>query len=268
MKLATRIVHKPWGRTQLPPAFAVPHGESVGEIWFEDPAGDDAPLMIKYLFTSERLSVQVHPDDSQAQQRGFTRGKEECWLVLDAGPAGEVGVGLKRDATVETLHAAALSGAIEDMIDWRPARAGDFIYNDAGTIHAIGGDVIILEVQQNVDLTYRLYDYGRPRELHLDDGLAVARTSAGGSSRDRHVGTSGDALLVDGPHFGLRRIEGPGSASLKLPSPIYVVPLDGSCRVDDETVQVGECARTDDPGRVEIPAGVNVAVAWAKGGSA
>ncbi len=264
MKLDKRIVAKPWGRTDIPAQFAAPQGEPVGEIWFQDPDGDAAPLLIKYLFTSERLSVQVHPNDEQAQARGFARGKEECWLVLDAGPQGEVGVGLKDDSNAAELRAAALSGAIERMIDWRPARAGDFIYNDAGTIHAIGADVTILEVQQNVDLTYRLYDYGRPRELHLDDGLAVSRVTAGGSSRDRHVGTSGDLLLVDGPHFGVRRVEGP-VGELALPAPLYVVPLDGSCRVEGETIHVGECARTDDASSIAIPPGLNVVLAWAKG---
>jgi mannose-6-phosphate isomerase len=175
-KLVTRRIAKPWGRCRLAPWFAdtAEGADQVGEIWFEDPRGGDPDLLIKYLFTSERLSVQVHPDDVAARAAGYPRGKEEAWLVLGVEPPGEVGLGTTRPLSAEELRAAALDGSIETLMDWKQVKAGDFIYSPAGTVHAIGAGVTLIEVQQNVDVTYRLYDYGRPRELHLDAGIAVA----------------------------------------------------------------------------------------------
>src|SRR5690606_12773949 len=172
-RLETIVVEKPWGRTDIPADFGDFAGRRIGEIWFANPAGVDAPIMVKFLFTSERLSIQVHPDDEAARAAGFPRGKEECWLILDAQPGAELGVGLNHETAREPLHDAALDGSIVDMIDWRPSKENDFVYNRAGTIHAIGGGLTVVEVQQNVDCTYRLYDYGRPRELHLDQGHKV-----------------------------------------------------------------------------------------------
>ena len=175
-KLVTRRIAKPWGRCRLAPWFAdtAEGADRVGEIWFEDPRGGDPDLLIKYLFTSERLSVQVHPDDAAARAAGYPRGKEEAWLVLGVEPPGEVGLGTTLPLSAEELRAAALDGSIETLMDWKQVKAGDFIYSPAGTVHAIGAGVTLIEVQQNVDVTYRLYDYGRPRELHLDAGIAVA----------------------------------------------------------------------------------------------
>src|SRR5690348_12309480 len=108
MKLDRRYVEKPWGRTQLPAIFDSPAGKRIGEIWFTGPG--DQPLLVKYLFTSERLSVQVHPNDEQARARGLERGKSECWYILEAEPGATLGLGLKRDASAEELRAAALDG--------------------------------------------------------------------------------------------------------------------------------------------------------------
>src|SRR5205823_13170573 len=109
----------------------------------------------------------------QARARGLPRGKSECWYILEAEPGAVLGLGLTREAAADELRAAALDGSIEELISWRPVRAGDFISVPPGTIHAIGAGISLLEIQQNADVTYRLYDYGRPRELHLDDGIAV-----------------------------------------------------------------------------------------------
>jgi mannose-6-phosphate isomerase len=98
------------------------------------------------------------------------RGKEECWLVIDAEPGATLGVGFHEPVSHEVLRAAALDGSIEDMLVWHPVKAGDFFYIPANTVHAIGAGVSLIEIQQNSDITYRLYDYGRPRELHLDKG--------------------------------------------------------------------------------------------------
>ena len=163
--LPTRAVAKPWGRDSLPAPFAAPAGERIGEIWFEPPP-EMPELLVKYLFTSENLSVQVHPADAEAPPGH--RGKDECWLIVRADPGARLAVGFKTPIERETMRAAALDGSIEALLDWREVQSGDFLYLPAGTVHAIGAGLSLIEVQQNSDITYRLYDYGRPRELHLD----------------------------------------------------------------------------------------------------
>src|SRR5690606_17498626 len=127
-RLETIVVEKPWGRTDVPPVFGDFGGRRIGEIWFAHPEGKNAPILVKFLFTSEPLSIQVHPDDVAARAAGYPRGKEECWLVLDAEPNAELGVGLTAPTTRDALRVAALNGSITGMIDWRHAEAGDFVY--------------------------------------------------------------------------------------------------------------------------------------------
>ena len=200
IKLQRRYVEKPWGRTVLPPMFDPPAGKRIGEVWFE--GDEDLPLLAKYIFTSERLSIQVHPDDEQARSCGLPQGKSECWTILEADAGATIGLGLRRSAGKQELRAAALDGSIEELMDWRPVGAGDFVFVPPGTIHAIGAGIALLEFQQNADVTYRLYDYGRPRELHLDEGISVAR---GEPFPDKLLHLSGGEkrTLVDGPHFTL-----------------------------------------------------------------
>ena len=235
MKLAARLIEKPWGRTQLPPSFPPAPGLRIGEIWF---AADGIPqLLAKYLFTSEKLSVQVHPDDEQARQRGVARGKAECWYVLDAEPGATIGLGLSRPLDREGLRRAALDGSIVEAMDWRPVRAGDFFYVPPGTIHAIGGGISLLEFQQNSDVTYRLYDYGRPRELHLDEGLAVSCLCAYPQSLSQHVDEAEDKVLVDGPQFTLVHARSDRLQDRRR----WVLPLDGTVRSNGDTASAGEC---------------------------
>ncbi|MEQ1687231.1 MAG: class I mannose-6-phosphate isomerase [Sphingopyxis sp.] len=268
MKLPTRIIEKPWGRTDIPAIFGDFGGRRIGEIWFEDPLGDTAPLMVKFLFTSARLSIQVHPDDAAAQAAGFARGKEECWLVLDASADAELGVGLKAPSSAEALRAAALDGSIIDLIDWRSAKTGDFVYNAAGTIHAIGAGLMVVEVQQNVDCTYRLYDYGRldkgqARGLHLDAGLAVARTMPHDDPRDTHVANAGTQRLVSGPHFNVIHAAGPlDSGTLPADGRYTIVPLGHGCTVEGTPLSLGECAIIDTLGKLDLQAGASVLIAW------
>ena len=263
-RLDTIIVDKPWGRTDIPRGFGDFGDRRVGEIWFSHPDGVDAPIMVKFLFTSERLSIQVHPGDEAATAAGYPRGKEECWLVLDADPGAELGVGLSAATTREALHNAALDGSIVDMVDWRPARAGDFVYNRAGTIHAIGAGLTIVEVQQNVDCTYRLYDYGRPRELHLDAGLAVSETAPRPDDRDGLVTASDNRVLVDGPHFHLLHLAG-SDASAHLPkgSADYIfTPLSQGCTIGGEVVKLGECVATDSADGIVLAPGARALLSW------
>lgn len=263
-RLQTLVVEKPWGRTDIPSDFGDFGDRRIGEIWFAHPDGDDAQIMVKFLFTSERLSIQVHPDDVAAQAAGYPRGKEECWLVLDAKPDAELGVGLVAETTREALHDAALDGTIVDMIDWRHARADDFVYNQAGTIHAIGAGLTVVEVQQNVDCTYRLYDYGRPRELHLETGLAVSETAPRRDPRDGRVAANDNRLLVDGPHFRLLHLSGVDAAGL-LPqhgADFTFTPLSQGCSISGEEVKPGECVATDRADGIALAPGARALLCW------
>lgn len=263
-RLQTLAVEKPWGRTDIPSDFGDFGGRRIGEIWFAHLDGSDAPIMVKFLFTSERLSIQVHPDDAAAQAAGYPRGKEECWLVLKADPGAELGVGLAAETTRARLHDAALDGSIVNMIDWRPAHADDFVYNRAGTIHAIGGGLTVVEVQQNIDCTYRLYDYGRPRELHLEVGLSVSELAPRPDPRDGRVTASENRLLVDGPHFRLLHLSGPDAAAF-LPresADFTFTPLSQGCSMAGETVRLGECVTTDRADTVMLAVGARALLSW------
>ena len=244
MLLETKTVEKPWGKDLLPAPFETPPGKRIGEIWFEPPAELPA-LLIKYIFTSEALSVQVHPSDAQTEAAGLGKqGKEECWLVIDAEPGAVLGIGFHGQVDAEAMRAAALDGSIEDLLVWHPVKAGDFFYIPANTVHAIGGGCSIIEVQQNSDITYRLYDYGRPRELHLDQGMAVAKGEPYDMRQHLVLLEQGDVALVDGPYFRLDRIDGiPDEATArKYLGCLLVIPRDGTACVGNDPVKPGECA--------------------------
>lgn len=255
--LPIRMVEKPWGRQTLPACFARPAGRRIGEIWFEPPAALET-LLVKYIFTSEQLSVQVHPSDEQTLAGGSgRRGKEECWLVLDAEPGALLGVGFQRALDREAIRDAALDGSIERLLAWHPVSTGDFFYIPAGTVHAIGAGISLVEVQQNSDITYRLYDYGRPRELHLDQGLAVARGTPHDPVLRRRIAPHGSVTLVEGPRFRLDRLDGPPDAKTvaRYSGPLLVLPLAGLAKVAGEAVARGQCGLAETIGEVEFAAG-------------
>lgn len=207
-----------WGRRDLAPWFpasalpaATEGSDPIGEAWLTGPQSTVAegphagqtlaslaqtegeallgsfaeaaefPLLVKLLFPNDKLSVQVHPNDAEAKALGEGRGKTECWYVLEADPGATVACGLQHGITVDHLKASIADGSMERLLNHLPVSAGDLVFVDAGTVHAIGPGVTILEIQQTSDITYRLFDYGRPRELHLEKGLAVskAETRAG-----------------------------------------------------------------------------------------
>ena len=238
-------VAKPWGRQVLPAPFVAPPGEKIGEIWFEPPP-ELPSLLVKYIFTSEKLSVQVHPNDDQAKASGHgANGKEECWLVIDAEPGATLGVGFHETLSHEQIRAAALDGSIEDLLVWHPVVAGDFFYIPANTVHAIGAGVSLIEVQQNADITYRLYDYGRPRELHLDEGVAVAKGEPHDPALRRHVPVRGTVELANGRYFQLLRLDGEPDAAIyaEYAGPLLVIPRQGNVRHRGETLKPGECGQ-------------------------
>src|SRR5271156_2947215 len=216
-----------WGKLDLRPWYPeTGTTERVGEAWLTGPQcmvetgelagrtlasvaaemGGEFPLLVKLLFPAEKLSVQVHPDDAWAQKLGETRGKTECWYVLEAEPGAEVALGLKPGVGAAAVKASVADGTMEELMEWVPVSVGDMLFVDAGTVHAIGPGVVLLETQQTSDVTYRLYDYGRPRELHLEKGLQVIRTkTAAGKVAPR--GMDGFTRLIEQKYFVVDRFD-------------------------------------------------------------
>jgi mannose-6-phosphate isomerase len=216
-----------WGKKDLRPWYAdTGTTEPVGEAWLTGPQcvvesgvfagrtlaslatelGGEFPLLVKLLFPAEKLSVQVHPDDAKAQALGETRGKTECWYVLEAEPGAGVSLGLKPGVDVAAVKAAVAAGTMEELIEWVPVSVGDMLFVDAGTVHAIGPGVVLLETQQTSDVTYRLYDDGRPRELHLEKGLQVIKTkTAAGKVAPRQM--DGFTRLIEQKYFVVDRFD-------------------------------------------------------------
>lgn len=264
MRLRERRVFKPWGRTDIPEQFGGASGERLGEIWFQrEDRGTDDPLLVKYLFTSERLSVQVHPDDAAARHAGHPRGKDEAWVVLDAEPGASIGIGLSRPVSPEELRAAALDGSVVDLLDWRQVEEGDAFYSPAGTIHSIGAGLTLLEVQQDCDVTYRLYDFGRPRELHLDEGVTAARTdSAVGRSVERTVG-EGRSIAAQGPKFILERWRSSvGCLDASEAAPMWLITVRGTVYANRTALPAASVWIADEPIELEIDDGGELLVAY------
>ena len=237
-------VERIWGAHSLAPWYTGPMpAQPVGEIWltadtcvaesgpfagrslgdlarsapeaFGDPRREGFPLLLKLLFPREKLSVQVHPNDEQARAQGMPRGKTECWYVLAAEPGAEVAVGFREPMTNEQVAAAIRDGSIESKLRMIPVRIGDTIFVDAGTVHAIGPGMVVLETQQYSDTTYRLWDYGRPRELHVGAGMAVTRTqTAAGAVRPEQRGHY--TRLVSCPYFAVDRFSLDGVENVRL----------------------------------------------------
>ncbi|RDV01483.1 mannose-6-phosphate isomerase [Sphingorhabdus pulchriflava] len=247
MLLSIQSVEKPWGVLDLPSPFQSAHTNPIGEIWF-DPPPALPDILIKYIFTSDKLSVQVHPSDADTDKVGLGhQGKEECWLITSAEPGASLAIGFKEKFGAADVRAAALNGSIEDLLVWHPVSDGDFFYIPAGTVHAIGADVSLIEVQQTSDITYRLYDYGRPRELHLDEALAVARLAPYDAKFRKRLAPTGSQLLVDGPHFELHYVDGSAGNDVfsAAGQPALILPLEGSVSVGGEGVIPGQCALVD-----------------------
>jgi mannose-6-phosphate isomerase len=225
LKLTPRLVEKPWGRNELPPVFGSTNGRRIGELWFEGPG--ELPLLAKYLFTNEPLSIQNHP-----------AGKEECWLIVDAEPGAALGLGLRNEVSREELREAALDGSVVDLVDWKRVQPGDFYYMPPGTVHAVGAGIVLVEFQQNCDVTYRLHDYGRPRALNVDDAVAAALRGpyAGRSGR---IDAARSSILAEGPPFAL--VHAVNDGSFFGDRPRWVLPLDGRVRAGRDEAAAGEC---------------------------
>jgi mannose-6-phosphate isomerase len=242
VRLKAQFHEKVWGSKRVEPWCAVP-AAPLGEVWWT--AEPRLPLLPKLLFTEDRLSVQVHPDDRQARARGLMNGKSEMWHVLRADAGAVIGLGFKRTLTKEEAREAALSGAIEELMEWIPVAAGDSIYAPAGTVHALGAGLVICEIQQNSDTTYRLYDYGRPRELHLEEALSVAdlgparyRPESAGVVKDGEL-----KKLVSSPYFVTELLVTSREVLLAGPRNPYrlLVVLEGGGVIQGQPYRAGEC---------------------------
>ena len=182
--------------------------ELVGEA---APDGNRFPLLLKFLFPHEKLSVQVHPDDERARRSGQPWGKTECWYVVHAQPGAQVALGLKNGATRAQLEQAIRENRAEELLNWVDVHRGDLIYVAGGTVHTLGPGSVIVETQQQSDTTYRLYDYGRPRELHLKEGLAAVKEQPGSGKVLRppvaaHNGARREQL-IGAPYFVVEKFE-------------------------------------------------------------
>lgn len=211
--LERKIMPKVWGGRALASVMGLelPDDEAIGETWelYDRPDGSSRirgtgetlrdwmerdstavlgrgvkatrdgyfPLLVKYIDAADKLSVQVHPDDEMAQEENDS-GKSEAWVVLGKGPNARIVCGLKPGVTVDSFAAVAHTDAVEEVLNAFEPEIGDCIYVPAGTVHAIGPDVVVFEVQQNSDVTYRLYDWGRQRETHVDKALRATRLDA------------------------------------------------------------------------------------------
>ncbi len=234
-----RFVTRIWGYQDLNPWFdyssAKTGGEPIGEVWLtgdecaiasgsykgaslgelferapdalmgKNRPANGSPLLVKVIFAREKLSVQVHPDDELAQKYGQPRGKTECWYALASEPGAEVAAGLREGVTLDEIRAGIQKGTLENSLAVLPVNEGDMILVDAGTVHAIWPGSILLEVQQNSDLTYRMYDYGRPRELHIEKSLEATRlkTRAGKVAEKK---LEDRTVLIDEEYFKVERI--------------------------------------------------------------
>jgi len=234
VSLRPLVVERVWGSQTLPAWLPPPaKGSLIGEAWLtagecqieseaslgrpfaellahspgKFSANSDAPefpLLIKLLFPNEKLSVQVHPDDALASSLGQSRGKTECWYVLSADPGASVMVGFAEDLSAKQVRDAIAAGTLEQKLRSISVKAGDMVYVPAGTVHAIGPGMMLLEIQQTSDVTYRLFDYGRLRELHVDQGLAAIK-SATGAGIVAPQQMEGFTRLIASPYFVIDR---------------------------------------------------------------
>jgi mannose-6-phosphate isomerase len=258
---SVRVVHKPWGVSDLRPWSSIDGtGDAVGELWFERAAknAQSPALLLKLLFTSEPLSIQVHPDDTFARAMGMPNGKSEAWYILSAKPDAQIGIGLKHRVTPQQLRASIKDGSIVDLVEWRAVAKGDVIYIPAGTIHALGAGIVLAELQQHSDATFRLFDYARGRELHEDNGVAVANAWPLRSASNSIRLTSERTVLVASRHFVFEKFDLPAGSSWALQGDpeTWILVLDGHAAIGLAAVAVGQAVFLGG-GRASIEVGAN-----------
>ena len=258
---AVRVVHKPWGVRDLQPWSSLDgSSDAIGELWFEREGthAHTPALLLKLLFTSEPLSIQVHPDDTFARAMGLPNGKSEAWYILSAEPDAKVGVGLKHQVTLQELRTSIQNGSITELVDWRPVAKGDVIYIPAGTIHAIGAGIVLAEIQQRSDTTFRLFDFGRQRALDEDNGIAVAHPWPLPARCDPTRLSASRTALVASRYFVLERIEllAGSSWALLAEAETWLLVLDGHAAIGLTTASIGQAIFVNG-GRTSIEVGTD-----------
>jgi mannose-6-phosphate isomerase len=242
---AVQVVRKPWGVADLNPWSGIDGSDdAVGELWFQR-VDENAPipaLLLKLLFTSEPLSIQVHPDDAFARSIGLPNGKTEAWVILAALPDARIAVGLKRHLTPQELRASIRDGSIAGLTQWRPVLKGDVIFVPAGTIHAIGAGIVLAEIQQRSDATFRLYDYGRQRELHEDNAVAVSDAGPVQLQSGPRRLTAERTALIANPHFILERVDLAANSNwtLEADRETWILVTEGQARIGVTNTAVGD----------------------------
>jgi mannose-6-phosphate isomerase len=231
-KLEPSFRERPWGTKNLEPWFSNPTRTRIGEVWFE---ASEIPLLVKFLFASEDLSVQVHPDDVYAQTHHASPGKTEMWHVLAAQQGARIGAGFREPVSCDQVRAAALDGTIVDLIEWFEAKAGDTFFIPSRTVHAIGAGLTICEIQQPSDITYRIYDYDRGRELHLEHALAVSRLVP-------HAAHSANKVVCE--YFVTELLDGSSAATLPpVAGDTLLIAIEGEGEIDGQVIRAGEVWR-------------------------
>lgn len=266
---SVQVARKPWGVADLHPWSGIDgSGDAVGELWFQraDKNAQVPALLLKLLFTSEPLSIQVHPDDAFARSVGQPNGKTEAWYILSATPDARVALGLKRQLTPQELRAAIGDGSIAALAQWRSVAKGDIIFVPAGTIHAIGAGIVLAEIQQHSDATFRLFDYGRRRELHVDSAVAVSDAGPAHAQAAPRRLTAGRTVLTANPHFVLERVELAANSnwSLDAKRETWMLVIEGRARIGSISASVGDAvfAEADRADLEAGPAGMSGLIAY------
>lgn len=245
-----QMKHKPWGSRDLQPWSRVPgNNGAIGELWYQRRSSDtpEPALLLKLLFTTEPLSIQVHPDDAFAQSIGLLNGKTEAWYILDAASDAQVAIGLKHSISPQELRMSIADGSIADLVQWQPVRKDDVIFVPAGTIHAIGAGIVLAEIQQRSDATFRLFDYGRPRELHVENAVAVAQTGIARRQSPPQKLSETRTILAINPHFILEKIELlPNSDWIfEVERESWLLVIDGSAGIGSTDATLGDAVFID-----------------------
>jgi len=288
-RIEPQFVVRVWGWNDLRPWYDhVADKEPIGEVWLSgddcevgtgphvgkklaqvfsehslsllgpEAASSGSPLLIKVIFAREKLSVQVHPDDRLAKKYGEPRGKTECWYTLAAEPDAKVALGLKPGVTLDRVKTEITDGTLEESLNLLPVHVGDMIFVDAGTVHAIWPGSVLLETQQNSDLTYRMYDYGRPRPLHVDKSIEATRLTTNAGIVPPRV-LPDRTVLIESRYFSVEKIPVDVSRSsatirsheLNSPAFSYLFAAKGSGRITSPSF---ESIDLPERGIVAIPA--------------
>jgi mannose-6-phosphate isomerase len=260
VRLRPELRERVWGRTNLAPWFPQ-QDRPIGEAWYLTDA--NLPILVKLLFTSERLSVQVHPDDGE----DGPRGKTEMWHILSAEPGATIALGFREPITRERLWEATRTGEVEQLLNWVPVKAGETYFTPAHTVHAIGAGIVLAEIQQHSDVTYRLWDYGRPREIHVEKAVPICDlTEHPGASIPVKVG-DGREELARSKHFVTELVRlGAGGSQMPERHECHLwICIEGEASIGGEAVRAGEVWWMVEPAEVRSDGGARFLRTWYPG---